>query len=115
MERRASRSEQLAALVEVHAVVNGATIERALARRHEPTRSKASEMVRNQTLRSTRQTSQLPDLAIAAGQLDQQPPSHWMSRENEKGWHHTVDQTSRHSPHNTSSQFDTSSEFDALS
>ena len=64
MERGARRPQQFAALFEVHAVVRGAAVERALARRHQATSAKAGEMIRDQALRSSDDATQFLDLAI---------------------------------------------------
>lgn len=110
MQRSARRREQVAALIEVHAIVGGAAVERAPATRHQATATKASEMVRNQTLWPTHDSGQLSDLAITSGQLDQQPPPQWMACEHEKWRHPSVRRTSLHVGDNTSNGIDQLSE-----
>src|SRR6266568_2150978 len=84
MQRRAGRGEQLTAASEVEAVVGVAPVGRAAAHRHQPARAELAEVVGDETLRSPEQAGELADLAVAAGQLIQQPPSQWMPGELQK-------------------------------
>ena len=76
MQRRAGGGEQFATSIEVHAVVHGSTVERALVGGHQPSGAQPAEVVGDEVLRLPDRLGELPDLAIAAGQLDEHPPAH---------------------------------------
>jgi hypothetical protein len=75
IESSARRAERLSATRQIEAIVGVTAVGRAASRKDEACRSQLAEMVGHQILRLTHQSAELTHLAIALGELGQQPPA----------------------------------------
>jgi hypothetical protein len=103
VERAAARREELTAAGEVEQVVGLAAVEGAAAPLDQLLGLKPSEVVGHERLRFLEQLAKFVDAAVAAGQLEQQPPAQRMRgqlqkagrpRVRRRGQHHAADITS---------------------
>ena len=84
MQRTAGGLERLATGHQVDRVVAVAAVRRTTTRRHQPTITQQTQVVRHQALRLIDQHHQLPNGPIAAHQLSQQPPAQRMRRQTDE-------------------------------
>ena len=75
MQRLGAPAEELAAAIDVEAVVRVTTVERASARRHEPGIAQLTKVVRDQVLSLADEFRELANPPIAARQLREDRPS----------------------------------------